>query len=65
MKHRRCQCCSWGRFILSAFFAWTQFMGAREAVIEFWAWEKTPIPMGFPTWTQYAEGVWMVIRAMR
>jgi len=36
----------------------TYFLGVGEDAVEWWAWEMTPIPTGFPSAKQYAAGLW-------
>lgn len=55
--HKRCECCSWGRFLLGAFLWFMDFVGVPDRKLQWWAWEMTPIPMGFPSWRQYLKGV--------
>jgi hypothetical protein len=60
-RHKTCPCCSKDRFILKAFFLFTELLG-DEKVKKFWCWELTPIPCGFPSWKQYVEGFWLFLR---
>jgi hypothetical protein len=62
MRHTRCKCCSTGRFLLGVFIWLTHLFGVRNDLVDHWAWEMTPIPMGFPSWRQYLAGVRLFVR---
>lgn len=59
---KRCRCCTRQRFFLGAFTWFTHFLGVSGKKFDVWAWNMTPIPMGFPTFRQYLEGFIFFIR---
>lgn len=61
---KRCRCCISPRRTLKAFVALAHLLGTPSRRFEWWAWEMTPMPMGFPSWRQYAEGLRFFLRGL-